>query len=143
VKWRPLYTAAPIRSAKAGQLSIYGSPEYKFSRVVIAVSFEEEALPVLSRQVYYHYLDRKDDISITDHQVEFTIKNTPSSESDINQEYKKTLAWSISFKPQRGRHTIHPPRKNQEGQLAPADPDLIPASRRAIRALLQPPCGPP
>jgi hypothetical protein len=88
----PFHTDAPIRSAETGQLSIYGD---NFSRVVIEISFEEDDLPILGRQVYYHYLKREDSISITDHQIEFTMNNTPSTKPDIDQVYTKALVWRI------------------------------------------------
>lgn len=96
-----VHTVTPIRSAKTGQLSIYGSPDDSFSRVVIAVSFEEDGLPVLSRQVYYHYLEGEDSIAITDSQVAFYFSNNnPSTQPDVYQdEYQKTVVWRVNFTP--------------------------------------------
>jgi hypothetical protein len=95
----PFHTVAPIRSANTGQFSIYCSQFSNVSRVVIAVSFEEDDLPILDRQVYYHYLEGEDSISITDCQVAFTMNNNPSTKPDTHQVYTKALVWRINFAP--------------------------------------------
>lgn len=58
VQARPLHK--PLRQATKGQFSIYGSFDNADTSIVIAMSFEEDKLPVLGRQTYYHFLDPSD-----------------------------------------------------------------------------------
>jgi len=58
-----------VREAKNGHLSVYGDLENGPSRVVLAISFREEKVPVLGRQTYYHYLDTNDILSLEDGQI--------------------------------------------------------------------------
>ncbi|KAK4155993.1 hypothetical protein C8A00DRAFT_31156 [Chaetomidium leptoderma] len=87
-----------LRSARDGHLSIYGSHDGNFSRVAIAVSFEEDDLPTLNRQVYYHYLQGENSFTMADNQVEFVFDNHLTVE-DESESYKRTIAWRIQFPP--------------------------------------------
>ncbi|KAK1830162.1 hypothetical protein QBC39DRAFT_118182 [Podospora conica] len=85
-----------IRNASEGHFAIYGDYSSDHGRFVVAISFEEEKLPVLGRQVIYHYLDAGDNfIWETEGCLELTVPNnvlTPTSELD-----RKVVMWRIRF----------------------------------------------
>ncbi|KAK3346532.1 hypothetical protein B0T25DRAFT_571663 [Lasiosphaeria hispida] len=105
----------PLRAATEGHFSFYSSlatDHFEECHSVVAVSFEEEGLPALNRQVYYHYIDNND---------AFWVQKSPNSEMDPEAEcleilfnnnitvgdevaegYKQTIAWSIDL----GRHEL-------------------------------------
>jgi len=87
-----------IRNASEGHFAIYGDYSSDHGRFVIAISFEEDRLPVLGRQVIYHYLDAADTfVWETEGCLELTIPNyivTPSSELE-----RQAVMWRIRFGP--------------------------------------------
>jgi hypothetical protein len=85
-----------VRSAIQGDFSIYGARDGNFDRVIVAVSFEEDDLPSLNRQVYYHYLEAQDTFTVGDTQIEFVFNNFPAVLPE-DEEYKKTITWRIQF----------------------------------------------
>jgi hypothetical protein len=98
VHWQPEERILPVRSATQGHLSIYGSHDGNLDRVVIGVSFEEDELPSLNRQIYYHYLEAQDTFTVGDNQIEFVFNNFPATLPE-DEEYKKTITWRIRFAP--------------------------------------------
>lgn len=87
-----------IRNASEGHFAIYGDYSSDHGRFVIAISFEEDRLPVLGRQVMYHYLDAADTfVWETEGCLELIIPNyiaTPSSELE-----RQAVMWRIRFSP--------------------------------------------
>lgn len=87
-----------IRNASEGHFAIYGDYSSDHGRFVIAISFEEDRLPVLGRQVMYHYLDAADTfVWETEGCLELIIPNyivTPSSELE-----RQAVMWRIRFGP--------------------------------------------
>lgn len=93
----------PLRFAREGYFSIYGSwtnPAGN-TRVVLALSFEEDDLPSLHRQTYYHYLDQNDAITVSEatNSIEFAFNNLPSTPRLPSEQYKNTLVWRVEFLP--------------------------------------------
>jgi len=93
-----------VRNASQGHFSIYGDYSSNHGRFVIAISFEEDHLPVLGRQIFYHYLDAADSfVWETKGCLELIVPNyviTPSSETE-----KQSVMWRIRFG-QRERDTL-------------------------------------
>jgi len=92
---RPLHK--PLRQATKGQLSIYGSFENAETSIVIAMSFEEDKLPVLGRQTYYHFLDPTDFFWVQKGWVEFGLHNyiTTTTEKEVSGR-PRPVVWMMS-----------------------------------------------
>ncbi|KAK0724984.1 hypothetical protein B0H67DRAFT_657825 [Lasiosphaeris hirsuta] len=97
----------PLRSASKGHFSLYSSlttdhPEECHS--VVAVSFEEDGLPALNRQVYYHYLDNNDSFWVRQSRsdpdtesIEVLFNNNITVADEDAEGYKQIITWHIDL----------------------------------------------
>ncbi|KAK0710387.1 hypothetical protein B0T21DRAFT_387333 [Apiosordaria backusii] len=95
-EWQCPARIALFRRANSGHLSIYCDLEKEHSHVILAVCFEEDDLPSLHRQVYYHYLDNDDTIAVSGDLIEISFQNYPEHH-DGTDAYKNSIAWRIHF----------------------------------------------
>ncbi|KAK4652611.1 hypothetical protein QC762_501660 [Podospora pseudocomata] len=84
------------RRASKGHLSVYCNLEKDQSHVLLAISFQEDDLPSLNRQVYYHYVDKDDSIIGNGTLIEITFQNYPE-DIDTADRLKNSIAWRIHF----------------------------------------------
>ncbi|KAK4204624.1 hypothetical protein QBC40DRAFT_164522 [Triangularia verruculosa] len=95
-EWQPRDRTALLRRGSSGHLSIYCDLEKDHSHVILALCFQEDDLPSLHRQVYYHYLDSDDTIIVNGELVEIAFQNMPQ-EQDGSDNYKSRIAWLVQF----------------------------------------------
>ncbi len=84
----------PVRYASEGHLTIYGVHHEGFSHVILGISFMEDNLPGLERQVYYRCLEEGDTITLGKDYFEVTCtnhRNVRFCQSDLS------IIWRIKF----------------------------------------------
>lgn len=85
----------PFRNAESGNLAIYADLINRDGPLVLALSFEEKDLPVVGRQVFYHYFDVTDRYWLKDSHIEFHVQNYVNVPDD--ESYKTLIGIHVHF----------------------------------------------